>query len=60
MRLNILGYYERPQKCKEGFNKKMKKMDGFIQRSSDPSQPGRAVDKKNQKFHNVFMSLLSL
>ena len=23
-------------------------MDGFIQRSSDPSQPGRAMDKKNK------------
>ena len=27
-------------------------MVGFIQRSSDPSQPGRALDKKNQKLHN--------
>ena len=29
-------------------------MVGFIQRSSDPSQPGRALDKKIQKLHNFF------
>ena len=29
---------------REGFKKKKKKMVGFIQRSSDPSQPGRALD----------------
>ena len=36
------------------FQTKNKKMVGFIQRSSDPSQPGRALDKKNQKLHNFF------
>ena len=34
---------------KEGFNKKIKKMVGFIQCSSDLSQEGRALDKKNSK-----------
>ena len=37
------------------FQKKLK-MVGFIQRSSDPSQPGRALDKKNSKFTHFFMS----
>ena len=45
---------------REGLKKKGKKRNGFIQCSSDPSQPGRAMDKKNKKFHNFFMSLLSL
>ena len=31
-----------------------KKMVGFIQRSSDPSQPVRALNKKIQKLHNFF------
>ena len=31
---------------REGFTKKIKKMVGFIQSSSDPSQPGRGMDKK--------------
>ena len=34
---------------------------GFIQRSSDPSQPGRALDKKNSKitqFLYVFIILI--
>ena len=36
-------------------------MFGFIQRSSDPSQPGRALDKKNSKIPQFFViSLLSL
>ena len=29
-------------------------MVGFIQRSSDPSQPGRALDKKNSKITQFF------
>ena len=29
-------------------------MFGFIQRSSDPSQPGRALDKKNSKIPQFF------
>ena len=44
---------------REGFNNN-NKMVGFIQRSSDPSQPGRALDKKNPKFQKNGMSLLSL
>ena len=36
---------------REGFKKKMV---GFIQRSSDPSQPGRALDKKNPQFFYVW------
>ena len=47
-------------KITQGRFKKKQKMVGFIQRSSDPSQPGRALDKKNQKLHNLFMSVLSL
>jgi len=40
---------------REGFKKKKKKkMVGFIQRSSDPSQPGRALDKKNSKITIFF------
>ena len=34
---------------REGFKKKGKKRDGFIQRSSDPSQPGIGMDKKKFK-----------
>ena len=34
-------------------------MVGLIQRSSDPSQPGRAMDKKNQKFHNFYMFIIT-
>ena len=30
------------------------KMVGFLQRSSDPSQPGRALDKKNSKIQIFF------
>ena len=33
---------------RDGF-KKMEKNDGFMQSSSEPSQPGRAMDKKNWK-----------
>ena len=29
-------------------------MVGFIQRSSDPSQPGKALDKKIKKLYNFF------
>ena len=39
---------------REGLKKMNKKMVGFIQRSSDPSQPGRALDKKNSKIQNRF------
>ena len=37
-------------------------MVGFIQRSSDPTHPGRALDKKNSKitqFLYVFIAKLS-
>ena len=37
---------------REGFKKKGGEMVGFIQRSSDPSQPGRTMDKQIQKFLN--------
>ena len=30
------------------------KIDGFIQRSSDPSQPGKALDKKKSKITQFF------
>ena len=33
---------------------KNKKMVGFIKRSSDPSQPGRALDKINSKITIIF------
>ena len=36
------------------FPKKTKKMVGFIQRSSDPSQPDRVLDKKNSKIPMFF------
>ena len=35
-------------------------MVGFIQRSSDPSQPGRALDKKNLKITQFFLCLYYL
>ena len=34
-----------------------KKIDGFLQRSSDPSQPGRAMDKKNSKIPQFLLCL---
>ena len=39
------------QVVREGLKKKGKKRDGFIQCSSDPSQPGIGMDKKNSKFY---------
>ena len=38
---------------REGF-KKTKKILGFIRRSSDPSQPGIALDKKKSKIPQLF------
>ena len=35
-------------------------MVGFIQHSSDPSQPGRALDKKNSKITPFFLCLYYL
>ena len=44
----------------KGSKKEEEKMVGFIQHSSDPSQPGRALDKKKIKNSTIFcMSLLS-
>ena len=40
---------------REGFKKKMV---GFIQRSSDPSQLGRALDKKIQKLHIFYAFII--
>ena len=49
-----------PEQChnqfnciREGFQKNIK-MVGFIKRSSDPSQPGRASDKKKSKITPFF------
>ena len=36
---------------REGLKNKQTTMVGFIQRSSDPSQPGRALDNKKSKIH---------
>ena len=33
-------------------------MVGFIQRSSDPSQPGRALDKKNSKITQFYYDFI--
>ena len=48
---------ETNEELREGFKKKIKKMVGFIQRSSDPSQPGRALDKKNSKITQFLLCL---
>ena len=45
---------------REGLKKNKKKMVGFIQRSSDPSQPGRAFDKKKSKIMQLFFCLYYL
>ena len=49
------GYFlVKKNSCKGRFQKTKQKMVGFIQRSSDPSQPGRALDKKNSKITHFF------
>ena len=55
-----------PEQChnqfnciREGFQKNIK-MVGFIKRSSDPSQPGRASDKKKSKIQKKKLCLYYL
>ena len=53
--------FEKHNTCvREGLKRNGKKIVGFIQRSSDPSQPGRALDKKNSKLHSFFLCLYYL
>ena len=40
------------------FQKINKIMDGFIQRTSDPSQPGRALDKKKSKITRLYVFII--
>ena len=49
-----MSYNEVYQEVREGLKNIYKKMVWFIQRSSDTSQPGRALDKKNSKFTQFF------